>query len=446
MSIQETVRSYIEAGRLLTGGLHIVALSGGADSVALLLLLRSLDYRVEAAHCNFNLRGKESMRDETFCVRLCKKLGMPLHRVHFDTRSYAKQHSVSIELAARQLRYRWFEQLRQDIGAEDICVAHHKDDNVETVLFRLIRGTGIRGLSGIRPKNGYIRRPLLCVGRRDITDYLKACKQDWVTDSTNLEREATRNRIRLDIIPQIAQINPAYADTITRTAEYLSSAGEIFSQAIEQARQRTCRPTPYGISIDTDALAQETAADYVLHEILSPYGFTPAQTAAIYKLIGEADTGRTVASPTHDLAFDRGHIIIEPKTVPFKTMRLPMDGRYPLPDGRYVIVRLLTATPDYVPSREPLRVSLDATRIAFPLTLRNTREADRMRPYGMKGSKLISDMLTDLKATVFDKRRQLVVEDKGGQIIWLVGRRAAETPKITASTKHIVEIEIAADK
>ena len=167
--IEETVRQYIAKEQLLSAdALHLVALSGGADSVALLLILKRLGYTVEAVHCNFHLRGEESNRDEIFVRELCEKVEVKLHLIHFDTVAYAELHQVSIEMAARQLRYRYFEQLRQDIGAEEVCVAHHRDDAVETLLMNLVRGTGIHGLTGIRPRNGHVVRPLLCLSREQI--------------------------------------------------------------------------------------------------------------------------------------------------------------------------------------------------------------------------------------------------------------------------------------
>ena len=167
------VESFIRQHKLLdNNSLYIVALSGGGDSVALLLLLHDAGYNIHAAHCNFHLRGGESDRDEAFCEELCKQLGVQLHRAHFDTQTHAELHHISIEMAARELRYAWFEQLRRDIGAAAVCVAHHRDDSVETVLLNLVRGTGLRGLTGIQPHNGNIVRPLLCVSRADIEDYL----------------------------------------------------------------------------------------------------------------------------------------------------------------------------------------------------------------------------------------------------------------------------------
>ena len=174
-------------GLLTPEGLHLVAVSGGADSVALLLVLKQLGYHVEAVHCNFHLRGEESDRDETFVKSLCSEQDVILHLTHFDTKEYAAIHQVSIEMAARALRYHYFEQLRQDIGAETVCVAHHRDDAVETLLMNLMRGAGIHGLTGIHSKNGFVVRPLLGVSRDEIEDYLRQQEQSYITDSTNLE-------------------------------------------------------------------------------------------------------------------------------------------------------------------------------------------------------------------------------------------------------------------
>lgn len=187
----------------------IIALSGGADSVALLCLLQTLGYNCEAAHCNFHLRGKESDRDEAFVCQLCAKRQVPLHIVHFNTVRTAEERHISIEMAARELRYEWFEEIRRKSGANVIAVAHHRDDSVETLLLNLIRGTGINGLRGIRPKNEHIVRPLLCLDRKEIINYLNRTGQDYVTDSTNLQDEYTRNKIRLNLLPMMQEINPS---------------------------------------------------------------------------------------------------------------------------------------------------------------------------------------------------------------------------------------------
>ena len=223
---------------------YLVALSGGADSVALLLVLYELGYTVEACHCNFHLRGEESDRDERFCVTLCQQLNIKLHRIHFDTRTYAKLHNESIELAARNLRYRFFDQLRKDVDAAGICVAHHQDDNVETILINLVRGTGLKGLTGISPVNGYIIRPFLCITRQDILDYLTERQQNFVTDSSNLVDDVVRNKIRLNIIPMLKEINPAVCHNIAATARYLTEASKMLTAALEKEKEQIYQEIP----------------------------------------------------------------------------------------------------------------------------------------------------------------------------------------------------------
>ena len=203
---------------------YLIALSGGADSVCLLLVLDKLGYNIEAVHCNFNLRGDESLRDEQFCIELCEKRNIKIHLAHFDTNSYALLHKTSIEMAARNLRYSFFENLRHDVGADGICVAHHQNDCAETLIMNLIRGTGIKGLAGIMPKRDSIIRPLLCVSRDEIEDFLTKESQDHVTDSTNLDDFCVRNSIRLNIIPMMEKINPSVVQNIVRTAMRMNEA------------------------------------------------------------------------------------------------------------------------------------------------------------------------------------------------------------------------------
>ena len=227
--IERKVIRYIEEQQMFTRQSRIiVALSGGADSVALLCILLRLGYSCEAAHCNFHLRGEESIRDQSFVEELTRKLGVPLHLVHFDTKAYAFQKGISIEMAARELRYDWFEKLRKQRKADVIAVAHHRDDSVETFLLNLIRGTGINGLRGIQPVNGVIVRPLLNISRYEILDYLSAINQPYVTDSTNLTDDYTRNKIRLNIIPLLEEINPSVSTAIADTAGRLGEVAKIY--------------------------------------------------------------------------------------------------------------------------------------------------------------------------------------------------------------------------
>ena len=432
------VERYIEKYKLLnTNDLYIVALSGGTDSVALLLLLKNAHFNVHAAHCNFHLRGEESDRDEAFCVELCKGLGVELHRAHFDTREYAELYKVSIEMAARELRYKWFEQLRQDIGAAGICVAHHRDDSVETVLLNLVRGTGLRGLTGIHPRNGNILRPLLCVSRAEIEAFLAEKGQEYVTDSTNLEANVQRNIVRLEVLPLLRNLNPAVAENIQRTAENLAEAQQVLNVAIARFNDSNV--------LNLSDVEKSGSSEYLAFEWLKKYGFNGEQVRQIL----DAETGKIVSSGTgYDVLKDRGRLIVEKSEVTFHSQRnvisrpskrivVPEEGTYVLDENTRFSVR---KRPVYV-SKEPHIATLDAAKVRFPLTIRRVVEGDWMQPYGMKGRKLLSDLMTDLKMTVFEKRRQLVVVDSQGVIVWLVGLRAAQCVAVTDQTKEVLEIE-----
>ena len=414
---------------------YLVAISGGADSVCLLLKMIEEGRSVEAVHCNFHLRGDESDRDEAFVVSLCQRLGVPLHRVHFDTKEYAALHKVSIELAARELRYRYFEQLRQDIGAEAIMVAHHRDDNVETVLMNMVRGTGIRGMAGIRPVNGHILRPLLDMSRADIEAYLARKGETYVTDSTNLEDDATRNKFRHHVIPLLQSLNPKASENIHSTSRHIADAEKILSWAISRARHDVFLSPSL---IDIDNLLSFVSPSYLLNEICRDYGFTPSQCDDMLAAASASHVGATFLSSTHIAAIATvgGSLCIQfaPKSAQPKEYRLPEPGIYRLADGLSLTLEKTDISDDFRISKSPEVATLDINKVKFPLTLRPIRQGDRFTPFGMKGTKLVSDYLTDIKCSVIDRQRQMVVEDATGMIIWLVGRRTNDKSRIDSSS------------
>lgn len=414
---------------------YLVAISGGADSVCLLLKMIEEGRSVEAVHCNFHLRGDESDRDEAFVVSLCQRLGVPLHRVHFDTKEYAALHKVSIELAARELRYRYFEQLRQDIGAEAIMVAHHRDDNVETVLMNMVRGTGIRGMAGIRPVNGHILRPLLDMSRADIVAYLARKGETYVTDSTNLEDDATRNKFRHHVIPLLQSLNPKASENIHSTSRHIAEAEKILSWAISRARHDVFLSPSL---IDIDNLLSFVSPSYLLNEICRDYGFTPSQCDDMLAAASASHVGATFLSSTHIAAIATvgGSLCIQfaPKSAQPKEYRLPEPGIYRLADGLSLTLEKTDISDDFRISKSPEVATLDINKVKFPLTLRPIRQGDRFTPFGMKGTKLVSDYLTDIKCSVIDRQRQMVVEDATGMIIWLVGRRTNDKCRIDSSS------------
>ena len=420
------VKDYIKKHNLLNSNdLYLVALSGGADSVALLLLLDEMGCQLHAVHCNFRLRGEESDRDERFCEQLCQQKNIPFHRIHFDTMTYAETHQVSVEMAARELRYRYFEQLRKDIGAAGVCVAHHRDDTVETVILNLVRGTGLRGLTGIQPKNGNILRPLLGVSRAEIEEYLREKGQEYVTDHTNLETDVLRNKVRLQVIPLLRQLNPAVSENIQRTAENLSDA-----QAVLDA---VMFPYQHVKELDLNQLTDTASREYITFEWLKNYGFNGAQVRQVLT----AETGRMFSSPQgYDVLVDRGHLLVEPSLKPMKNLRIPEEGTYVLDDQTRISVK---REPVWI-SRDAAVATVDASRVRFPLTVRRVEEGDWMIPFGMEGRKLLSDLMTDRKMTVFEKRRQLVVVDGEGSMVWLVGIRTDNRCRVSSDTTEVLRL------
>ena len=419
-------------------GRYIATLSGGPDSVALLVLLVRMGYRVEAAHCNFHLRGDEADRDEAFCRSLCDDLGVLLHVVHFDTFGYAAEHKVSIEMAARELRYDYFERLRNELHADGICVAHHINDTVETVVMNLIRGTGIRGLKGISARNGYIIRPLLCITRNEIERFLEDEQIASVTDSSNLVNDVTRNRIRLDIIPLMEQINGSAVTNMARTAHRVDEALKVFDDAMQKAIA-VVRSGDDEYSIDR--LMQCASPEYTLFTILEKYHFTSAQIEDIFANI-HAATGTVYTSSSHSLLIDRGYLLLRPivnESCDQLTIDvLEGDWRY----NEYCSFSIVSASysPNYKIKKQRNVATLDANKLQLPLTVRKVQTADRFVPFGMKGSKLLSDYMTDRKFSLFKKQQQTVITDASGRIVWVTAERPDARFCISSDTIDVVEI------
>lgn len=436
------ISDFIEEKQLLSkAAKYIVALSGGADSVTLLYTLKYLGYNVEAAHCNFKLRGSESDRDETFCKELCRREDVKLHIVHFDTKEYAVLHKISIEMAARNLRYAYFEQLRKDIDADAICVAHHRDDSVETLLLNLIRGTGIHGLKGISVRNGSITRPLLCVSRKEIEDFMDSAGLDYVTDSTNLVDDVQRNKIRLNIIPMLKDINPAVCDNIFRTTQIVSEALPILDDFTDKSVKDVTSAGNGCLNISIERLCMQTSPEYTLYSILKQYGYTSSQTRQIYRTINAAP-GRRFLSKTHRLLIDRKDIIIERREENgSKCLIIPETGVYIYNGNWKISIKTQENNSGFKINKSKNYACIDFSKVEFPLKIRKAAQGDRFFPFGMKGSKLVSNYMTDKKMTMFDKERQMVIEDATGRIVWLVNERPDNRFRIDGNTTEIMTIQ-----
>ena len=454
--IVNTINGFVQRHHLMeSNGKYLVALSGGADSVALMLVLKDLGYNIEAVHCNFHLRGEESDRDELFCKNLCESIGVAFHVAHFDTDTYATLHHVSIEMAARELRYNYFEQLRESLSASGICVAHHRDDSVETVLLNLIRGTGLHGLKGISPKNGYIIRPMLCVSREDVELFLHSRGQQFVIDSTNNEDDAVRNRIRHHVLPLLETINPSVRTSIMDTAARIREADKVLVAALESAKTRVENESRVesrekrednGVVLNIGKILHEPSPEYLLFHILTPYDFSSSMIEDIASYLcsnATLQSGKSWRSATHELIIDRENLLVASASEKYDlNIRMPEAGVYCFNDSegieRKIKVEMRNVSAGYEVSKNPSCVMLDASNISFPLTVRYAISGDRFVPFGMKGSKLISDFLTDQKRSLIEKRRQLVVENGNGDILWLVNNRTDNRYRCEPSSEQLL--------
>lgn len=436
MNILQVKQYIIENHLLAENSKVIVGVSGGADSVALLDILHSLKYECVVAHCNFHLRGEESNRDAFFVEELCQKYNLKYERIDFDTEAYAEIHSVSIEMAARELRYNWFEQIRVIHLADRIAVAHHRDDSVETILLNLIRGTGIRGLTGIASQNEYIVRPLLCLSRYDIIDYLKGRKLNYVDDSTNSEDLYTRNKIRLNIIPLLETINPSVKDSIIRTAEHLSQVENIYKFYIQQVKADVFKDD----SINIKTLIRYLEPEAVLYELLAPYNFNSATVRQIFESI-ISQPGKIFYSETHKLIKDRDFYLIKKREkLSIESFTIQQDEKnitYPVK----LLIETIAINEEFVIEKDKSILYIDKDKIRFPLTIRRWHQGDWFIPFGMKGKKKISDYFTDQKYSLFEKEEAWLLCSEEN-IIWIIGERSDERYKIDESTQEALIIQL----
>ncbi|MBO5134256.1 MAG: tRNA lysidine(34) synthetase TilS [Bacteroidaceae bacterium] len=440
LTLTEKFRAAISTHNLLLPNTPtLVALSGGADSVALLLLCLQEGFPIVVAHCNFHLRGKESDRDEAFVTQLCQSHGVALHIRHFDTAAVAQTEGISIEMAARRLRYDFFEELRSHIGAQAIAVAHHRDDNNETLLLNLIRGTGLRGLTGMKWKNGYVVRPLLDASRQDILNYLKTGGHTYVDDSTNAETLYKRNKIRHQLLPLLRELNPSVDEALAAAIHHLAEAEVLYAERLESCfTEGLLRRHEEGIEIVLNKLKQHSAAHTLLYEALKDFGFNSSTTADIYDHL-DAQSGTLFESPEAVAVIHQGKLLVERRPQPFAEQALPESGEAILPDGgRLLLTRCPICELSEIP-RTADTACLDADSFRGALRCRRVVEGDRFRPFGMKGSKLVSDFLTDRKRSRLEKMKAMAVCDEAG-IVWLVNERPAADHAVTSDTRNILLI------
>jgi tRNA(Ile)-lysidine synthase len=417
----------------------LLTVSGGIDSVVMAELFHTARIDFDFAHCNFHLRGEESDNDQAFVEKLALQMNVSCFVNHFDTQEYAAKNGISIQMAARDLRYEWFENIRGINGYDFVVTGHNRNDMVETVLINFARGSGIRGLSGIRPRHGFLIRPLLFASRAEIRKYADAHSLLWREDSSNAETKYIRNRIRHVLIPEFEAINPAFMQNATDTISRLSQTEQLLNLALAQIKKSVWIELPDKFLIDIEKLNEYPAVETLLFELLREFGCTPLLVRSIMSSF-ESTPGKRFITRTHSITRDRTHLIITKNRVPIDTeMEIEPDTillTYPI----HLTLGSIKVNPGYTIPSENRYAVLDWDRLIFPLTLRRWRPGDHFHPLGMKGTKKISDFLIDNKVPLPDKQYVWVIES-AGNIVWVVNHRIDDRYRITAKTSQVLLIE-----
>ena len=416
----------------------ILALSGGIDSMVLadLLLQAKADFVI--AHCNFHLRAEESDGDEQFVRAYAEKNGLTLYVKHFETETYAKEHGISIEMAARDLRYAWFEELRQQLNYDCIAVAHHADDQLETFFINLLRGAGIRGLKGMQPINGHIIRPLLQTSRAEIQQYAEEHHLQWREDHTNAETLYLRNKIRHELLPVIDSISKEGRSAILKSISHLASENELYRELLKEKLSTLVVGDGAGCSLrhlvvtpgGGYAVPQGApCSEQLLFEWLRDYGFNTDQVHFIHEAIKTGQPGTNFFSPTHRVTIERDGLELTPIC---QQININIELSY----------QTLERDEQFQIDPSPKVAQLDYEKLSFPLQLRKWQAGDRFHPLGMRGSKLLSDFFVDQKMTTRQKEECCVLTTADDQIVWVVGRRIDERYKVTDKKKTVLIVRM----
>lgn len=429
--------------RMAPGTRVLVALSGGADSTILLRLLCEAGIDCMAAHCNFHLRGEESNRDEWFVENLCALLHVPLRVAHFDTQNYAREMHVSIEMAARELRYNWFDKLLADESIEWLALGHHADDQVETFFLNALRGTGIHGLAGMSCRKGNRVRPLLAFSRSELEAYAALRGWDYVNDSSNLSDEPLRNRIRHQVMPVFKQMNPAFLQVMRGNMERVAQIEKWLAHQVDSFRAEAVAEVEGQVLISVEKLRALLDPELFLFEILSPFGFNGDQISQIGRCVAEGVSGRQFFSASHRLVVDRYNLLVlSLLDQPDEPSRFYVESgvgaiQHPIPMAFQTVDR----TAGFQFSKELNCIHLDASLLEFPLVIRRWQRGDLFRPLGMKGFKKLSDFFTDSKLSLIDKE-QVWLLCSGDEVVWVVGYRMDDRFKVSDQTRQILEVKL----
>jgi tRNA(Ile)-lysidine synthase len=475
MNLVSRFQEYIRRENLFSpGSILLLAVSGGIDSVVLCELCRQAGYDFVLTHCNFQLRGPESERDEDFVRQLAAKYNKPILVKHFDTTAYAKEHKVSIQVAARELRYNWFFSMLDqkpsgDITAQDspltthhspltthdsplpthdsrlpthVLTAHHRDDNIETMLMNFFKGTGIAGLRGMLPRQGRIVRPLLFAAKEDLLQYAADQGLQWVEDSSNELDKYARNYLRHQMIPLVKNIYPEAEKNMAGNLERFRDIETLYRLQVAAQKKKLLEIKGNEIHIPVLKLQQATAVKTVVYEIVKDYGFSPQQAEEVMSLL-HSETGRYVQSPSHRVIKNRQWLIITPLQANAAAHILIEAAGKELAFEAGLLQWQLLKGPGLVPAASSHIALLDAAALAFPLLVRKWKTGDYFYPLGMKKKKKLARFFIDQKLSKTEKEKIWVIESNK-KIVWVAGYRIDDRCKITPHTKQAFQFTLKA--
>ncbi|MBK7817736.1 MAG: tRNA lysidine(34) synthetase TilS [Sphingobacteriaceae bacterium] len=416
----------------------LVAVSGGVDSMVMCDLLLKAGHKFSVAHCNFKLRGNESDSDEQFVEDYCSKNKLTLYKRSFDTLTYVDSNKLSIQMAARELRYAFFNELMKEQLLTYLLTAHHLSDNVETFLINLVRGSGIAGLKGISEKRKKIVRPLLPFTKEEILAYAKENSISYKTDKSNLEDSYLRNDLRLNIIPKLKELNPSFERTISKELGLLQQYNTIITYHFAKEKEKAISKTDSGIKIHIEKIKENKTPELFLFEILKEYNFHPDVITDIYESL-DGIPGKLFYSDNFELIKDRTELVInahldrsiEPIVIEKETQEILSP-----------IHLKIKPTTEFVKENNKAIAYVDHSKLKYPLTVRGWQNGDKFKPLGMTGFKKLSDLFVDLKLNAFDKNKVAILENGDKEIIWVVNHRLDDRYKISENTNAILRIEL----
>jgi tRNA(Ile)-lysidine synthase len=432
---------FIEQNTLFTPNSKILAgVSGGMDSVLMTHLLKAAGFNFGIAHCNFQLRGDEALRDQEFCNSLANQLRVPFHTINFDTRNYAADNKVSIQMAARELRYQWFDAVCQQSDFQLVALAHHQNDTIETILLNLTRGTGIAGLHGILPKNGRLVRPMLFLNRDEIATIVADNNLTYVEDSSNVSTKYARNKIRLEVIPKLKELNPSLEKTFENNLKHFRDLEILLENQVDGLRKTLIKHGPDGMYLLLDEVKQLNPVRLLLFKLLQEYGFNETSVDDLVSVL-DKHSGRVFESDRFILILDRDRLMLQKKTSGELEVVLIAEKTHEVYYGNYKLNLLHDDSPLIVKDN-PMAVSIDSALLIFPLTLRAWREGDYFYPLGMKGRKKLSDFFIGQKIALHQKNEIPLLVNGNGDVMWAGGYRPDERYKVNNNTKKVTIFEL----